>query len=278
MANKLNAIYNKIHNLKRIKHEDVKVYDFILNNVNLCFDFICENYTNNIGTKKYYIGLLNKILQETKHPLYFEINTKYKILCTEINEINYNNDENISKEKLDKLITWDKYKFYYYGNKNKLDLQDLFMISLYLLQPPRRIKDYYLLKLNSGPNRIYYNENNNMFIELNDYKTHKKYGVYKNIITGELKEIIDKYINEYVNEDGRFFNYSNSSSITNRIKRINEIICGKKLTVNDLRHMYISNFLRNNPSTHNKKELAKKMGHSITLQSMYNYRNLEDKK
>ena len=276
MVIKLNAIYNKLHNLKRVRNEDKKVNDFILNNVNLCYDFICANYTTNICTKKYYIGLLNNLLQKNKHPLYFEINKKYKLLCTEINEINYNSNEILPKNKLEKLMPWAKYQQYYYTNRNKLDLQDLFMISLYLLQPPRRIHDYYLLTLNEGANRIYYNDKNEMILELNEYKTCKKYGTYKSEINGELKEIIDNYINEYINEDGRFFNYSNSSSITNRIKRINEIICGKKLTVNDLRHMYISKFLNKNPSTHDKRELAKMMGHSVMLQSMYNYRNLEE--
>jgi len=275
MVLKLNAIYNKLHNQKRVRNEDKIVTDYILNNVNLCYKFICANYTTNIRTKKYYIGLLNNLLQKNKHHLYFEINKKYKLLCNKINVSMYNNEEILPKGKLEKLITWDNYIKCYYQNKKKLDLQDLFMISLYALQPPRRIRDYYLLKLNEGQNRIY-NENNDMFIELNDYKTSKRYGTYKSKINGELKDIISKYIQEYITEDNRFFNYSNSSSITNRIKRINEIICGKKLTVNDLRHMYISKFLSNNPSTHDKKELAKQMGHSVMLQSMYNYRNLEE--
>jgi len=235
-------------------------------------------YKQKKPTQKYYYGLLNKFLRESKHEKYFEINTKYKKLCNAFNIVNYNNDEKISKEKLQKLITWDNYKKYYHTNKEKLDLQDLFMISLYILQPPRRVKDYFLLQLNEGANRIYYNDKNEMILELNEYKTSKRYGTYKSIITGDLKDIINQYIKHYVMEDNKFFNYSSSASISNRIKRINQIICDKPLTVNDIRHMYISSFLHRNPSTHDKKELAKKMGHSVMLQSMYNYRNLENEK
>ena len=272
---KLNAIYNKIKGLYRIRHSNETIYEYIFNNVDKVEDFIMCYYKQKKPTQKYYYGLLNKLLRESKHDRYFEINTKYKTLCNAFNIVNYNNDEKISKEKLQKLITWDNYKKNYHTNKNKLDLQDLFMISLYVLQPPRRVKDYFLLQINEGSNRIYYNEKNEMILELNEYKTCKRYGTYTNIINDELKNIFDNYIKYFVNQDKRFFNYSSPASISNRIKRINEIICGKPLTVNDLRHMYISSFLHKNPSTHDKKEIAKAMGHSITLQSMYNYRNLE---
>lgn len=275
---KLNAIYNKLNGLYRIRQSNETISSYILNNVDKVEDFIMCYYEKKLPTQKYYYGLLNKFLRECKHERYFEINTKYKTLCNAFNIISYNNDEKISKEKLHKLITWDKYKNYFYTNKNKLDLQDLFMVSLYVLQPPRRVKDYFLLQLNEGANRIYYNDKSEMVLELNEYKTCKRYGTYKSIITGELKNIFDNYIKHYVNQDNRFFNYSSPASISNRIKRINEIICGKPLTVNDMRHMYISSFLHKNPSTHDKKEIAKNMGHSVMLQSMYNYRNLENEK
>ena len=274
---KLNAIYNKIMGLYRIRHSNKTISNYIIDNVDKVEDFIMCYYKQKKPTQKYYYGLLNKFLRESKHEKYFEINTKYKKLCNAFNIVNYNNDEKISKEKLQKLITWDKYIECYYTNQEKLDLQDLFMISLYVLQPPRRVKDYFLLQLNEGANRLYYNEQNEMILELNEYKTCKRYGTYSNIITGELKDIINQYIKHYINEK-HFFNYSSPASISNRVKRINEIICGKPLTVNDLRHIYISSFLNKNPSTHEKRELAKKMGHSVMLQSMYNYRNLENEK
>jgi len=275
---KLNAIYNKMNGLYRIRHSNDIIINYILDNVDKVEYFILNNYIKKLPTKKYYYGLLNKFLRDKNDPKYFEVNKKYKLLCNEINKINYNDNEYITKEKLQKLITWDKYIECYYTNQEKLDLQDLFMISLYVLQPPRRVKDYFLLQLNEGPNRLYYNEQNEMILELSDYKTSKRYGVYKSKITGDLKDIIDNYIKYYINQDNRFFNYSSSASLSNRIKRVNEIICGKPLTVNDLRHMYISSFLHRNPSTHDKKELAKHMGHSVMLQSLYNYRNLENER
>lgn len=272
---KLNAIYNKMNGLYRVRQSNDTISNYILNNIDKVDHFIMDNYKKKLPTRKYYYGLFNKLLKDKNDPKYFEVNKKYRLLCNEINKINYNDNEYVTKEKLDKLLTWDKYKNYYYKNKYRIDLQDLFVISLYVLQPPRRIKDYFLLQLNEGGNRIYYNEENEMVLELNEYKTCIRYGTYKSIITGELKNIFDNYIKHYINEDNRFFNYSSPASISNRIKRINLLLCGKPLTVNDLRHMYISSFLHKNPSTHDKKELARDMGHSLMLQSTYNYRNLE---
>ena len=68
---KLNAIYNKLNGLYRIRNKQDTISKYIVNNVDKVEDFIMRYYDKNLPTRKYYYGLLNKFLRECKHENYF---------------------------------------------------------------------------------------------------------------------------------------------------------------------------------------------------------------
>lgn len=261
-----------MHGIKRKINDSKVLKDYFINNYNEVYEFIINNYIN-LNTQKTYLSALVVFLKKNNIE-HTNIKNKLTELFTIVKEQTYNQEEIISVKKRDNLINHKAYLKCYNENKHKLHITDLLIVSLYILHPPRRIKDYYLLKLQNGHNRIFY-ENNDMFIELNDYKTSKKYGTYKCKIQDDLKQIIEEYISTYdMKENEFFFDYTNSCSFTVRLKKINHILTGKKLSLNDLRHIYISDFLQTNPSIKQKTELAKQMAHSVSTQATYNYRNL----
>ena len=267
-----NGIYNKMHGVKRKKNETSILRDYFLKNYNDVFNFIMNNYTN-LNTQKTYLAELVVFLKKNNIE-HSKIKEKLTEIYNKSKEDALNKEEVITTKKKNSLINYNEYLECYKKNKHKLNIHDLLVVSLYILQPPRRIKDYHLLKYKSGSNRIYY-ENNDMFIELNDYKTSKTYGKFKCKIEEDLKQIIEEYIKDYdISEDDYFFGYTNSCSLTCRLKKINYMLTGKQMSLNDIRHIRISEFLQSNPSIKQKKQLAEKMGHSVSTQATYNYRNI----
>ena len=159
------------------------------------------------------------------------------------------------------------------------------ILSFYRYLVPLRGQDFFSLKITY---RDVQDDNGN-FIDLkqhrlilNDYKTAKTHGQrIISIDSEELKTIIHRYINATGLKEGDYFLVKDASSIKEPITT--QIFCNDLKTVlgisvNHLRNMYVSNFLR----THKKmvadgemtqqemiakrKDLANKMAHSIATQ------------
>jgi hypothetical protein len=66
-----------------------------------------------------------------------------------------------------------------------------------------------------------------------------------------------------------------ASTLTHRIQRITEKIYGKVYTASNIRHLYAT-YINNKGSSYNeRKETAKKAGHSVEQQIKYVYREKE---
>jgi hypothetical protein len=170
-------------------------------------------------------------------------------------------------------------------------LQQFVISSIYLLIPPRRIKDYthFVWKRSptegdtekQGLNEMKnYLENNDgqspagSVIVFNTYKTAKTYGEQRVEVPKELADILKKWKSkknalgiksEYVftDRDGRPFSQPNFTRELNRI-------FGKGISVSMLRHIYITDdVLKDMPEIERLKDKAEDLGHSVSQMMRY---------
>ena len=134
--------------------------------------------------------------------------------------------------------------------------------------PPRRSKDYVDFKINDiDPEKDNYISKKNMIF--NSYKTAKTYMKQELQIPPELLKILNKWIK--VNPTEYLFFDSNGNKLTNvkLTQRLNKIF-GKKASVNQMRHTYLSNKYQDTIKLN--KEMAddmKAMGSSRSQEAIY---------
>jgi integrase len=125
---------------------------------------------------------------------------------------------------------------------------------------------------------------------LNKYKTRKTYGKY---IIDPIPEKLSKAIialikeQDYVDGENLFMSIKAKAyggGFSGRLKKVfkeatisPENIKGRDITLNTLRHSFISYFIKDNISNKKKNEYATAMGHSISMQDLYR-RIIEEEK
>ena len=164
-----------------------------------------------------------------------------------------------------------------------MPIQHEAIIKFYTLQPPRRAQD--VGNITIGPtedktkNELILNERNIPdYIIYNNYKTVSAYGVQKLKIPRLLGYILQEYIKQmklkpgmplFPTREGKFY-----KNFSEPIAYVFKEQTGHKLSVDLLRHSFISDFLKSNPSKARMKTIAGKMAHSINTQLNYNRVNL----
>lgn len=154
------------------------------------------------------------------------------------------------------------------NNEEYEKIQDYLIASLYLLIPPRRLLDYTEFKIkNIDPKKDNYLDKN--FLVFNQYKTNKWYGEQKVEIPKNLKSLLKKFISispyDYLLVDTQQKKMY-PSKLNQRLHKIFK----KKISVNMLRHIYISdNVLKDMPKLENLQEIARNMGHNFNEQILY---------
>jgi hypothetical protein len=151
------------------------------------------------------------------------------------------------------------------------EIQSFILLSLLggLFTPPRRAKDFTDFKIkNIDKTKDNYIDKNQMIF--NSFKTAKFYGEQKVLVSPELKKILTKWIcvnpTDYLFFDS-FFQPLSSVKLN---QRLNKLFDNKRISVNALRHSYLSNKYQNTIETN--KELENdltSMGSSILQQKVY---------
>ena len=160
--------------------------------------------------------------------------------------------------------------------------------TLYLDLPPRRNEDYmYMIVLkqkkvdvdNLPENMNYYIPHTNQLV-FKKYKTSKDYNqMVVNlddkktdfINYPKVKKIMKKYSQKF--EDGDYlFGTKKNTPYKNFTQEVQKVFTKgkKKPTVNILRHAFISNMFKKNPTLKDKQTIAYIMGHSLYSQAEYN--------
>ena len=266
--------YNNINKLhKLIFSNDMENLDF-LKDIDSVLKFIDTQ-------DKWAVSSKNKIIQSISSILSVlpEYKTEYKIYS----DISTGNSKKYVEDKGDivddeNYIKWDELKDLYKTVENPFDKA---LISIYTLQPPRRVKDTNLLTithnttgLNPELNYILLDSNNKPIkLIYNNYKTQSVYGVQIFDIPSKLSKILQEYIAEYQLVDGSplFANnkgkyYTNFSEV---ISKTFKKYIDKPVNANILRHSYIIDYLSIKRTPNQKKAVAIAMAHSVSIQSMY---------
>ena len=135
------------------------------------------------------------------------------------------------------------------------------------LMPPRRSLDVALLKWKNYDKKLdnYYHKGKLYF---NKYKTSDKYGLAVVDVPKELDIILKKWLK--MNPSEYVLISSNGKSLSSsQITRMLNKIFGRNVSVNMLRHIFLTNFYRNMPKLTEMQRVAAKMGHNITTAMEY---------
>ena len=136
------------------------------------------------------------------------------------------------------------------------------------LFPPRRSLDYALLKWkNFDQNEDNYYKRGKFYF--NKYKTSDTYGLAKLDVPKEVDSILKKWLkinpSEYV-----LISSNNKPLSSSQITKMLNKIFGKDVSVNMLRHIYLTNYYKGMPKLSNMEKLASSMGHNVET-ALQNY-------
>ena len=155
-------------------------------------------------------------------------------------------------------------------DREKMTFQDYLILSLYVLNPPRRIQDYTYMVLGQpeGPEENFISKKQFHFVK---YKTAKKYGEQIVGINPKLSYIIQKWKKLNPSQKWLLVNEKGEQLTTPSLTmKLNKIFGGKKISVNMLRHIFISDEVLNNaPALKSLQKTAEQMGHSTDTQQLY---------
>ena len=270
--------------LKLFKDIHGKIYDcadlsWIIDDTDKVINFIKTKYKN-LNTQRTKITMIGAILEEVK--TYSEYAKIYKHQAYLLNqEIEKINDRNLLTDKEKKsIMKWTDIKNLW--KDDSIPLNDRILMGIYTVIPPRRIEMADLLTLtatskdlNSNLNYLYIKGNTAQII-MNKFKTHKFYGKTKISISNkpEFVKLLKQYIleNNIKNGDRVFKKQSNFSKyLSNTFKRH----IGKDISVNILRHAFITDYLSKSRSIKEKKDISKLLAHNIATLEKYNRLDLQ---
>lgn len=148
-------------------------------------------------------------------------------------------------------------------------LQNFIVLALFTLIPPRRSKDYVDFKIkNIDKDKDNYLEKGKLVF--NSYKTAKTYGRQEVAIPKELSAILNKWIKVNPTDYLLFDTNMNPLSSVKLNQRFNRIFDGKKVSVNNIRHSYLTDKYAENMKT--QKAMAtdmQQMGTSTNMATNY---------
>jgi len=250
-----------------------------IKDVDTLIETITKKYENIQSRKGYiapfltltsYLKCLNKINYE-----------KLRLKFEEVNNEIYGIRKENEKPKTENLID-DFDEETILELSKKLGSEDKVIYQFYTLQAPRRNEDvsrieiinegYDKEKLDKNKNYIVINEDNipNELI-YNYYKTKKIYGKQIITITNEnLKKTIQRDILRHQKKEGdKLFNYSRADTFGKAIARVFTKVYNMKITLNTIRHSYITWEMREVRNVRYLENLAMLMGHSPKEQQLY---------
>ena len=209
---------------------------------------------------------------ETHYKFYSEKSIEMRNDKTKVDDKN----EMTAKEK-ENMLSWSKIK-----QIKPTTSHDKALVGVYVDMPPRRL-DFRIMKLTTTPDDL--NDKFNYLVLNNrgvpksfvftNYKTASKFGKQEFTIPRGLAVKLKAYITDSGLVDGNYlFGKTKDTeyvSFSSYVSKIFKKYTGKSLSVNLLRHSYISWFLKKKDlSIADKKAISVKMAHSLHTQQIYN--------
>ena len=156
------------------------------------------------------------------------------------------------------------------------EIQNYIILCLYsgLYIPPRRSKDYVEFKIKNINKNTYNYMSNKKFI-FNTYKTAKTYGQQELDVPESLLKIIRKYIKINPTDYLLFDSNKNKLSNVKLTQRLNKLFGDKKVSVNQLRHTYLSDKYQDTiKANQDMSEDLQRMGSSSIQEKVYIKKNV----
>jgi len=146
-------------------------------------------------------------------------------------------------------------------------LQNFVILSLYVLQPPRRLQDYTEMKIKGEIDKAKDNYIDKSKFIFNKYKTAKQHGKEEIAITPKLKFILDKWkkLNPH---DWLLVGMTDKKFSSSQLQQRLNSILGKKASVNILRHSFLSDKYKD-IDIREMEETARQMGHTKEQAMLY---------
>jgi len=261
-------------------------------------EFIAGNKTwSTDQSKNSYRSALASVLRnfdeyKTEYNFYSELSSK---VATEIKtEIGKNK---LSPKLLKNYLKWDTIieKTEEALVAKDIPLKDKVLMALYTLMPPRRgdFKDMKIIRTKSKKINKKYIEDlskefNYLILDKRDrpkqfiyhrYKTDRTYGSQTfDIADKKLRDLLTQYIRDYkiLNADYLLTNSKGApyeKTFSNYIASVFKQATGKTISIDILRHSYITDFLSNKPTLNKRAHIAKEMANSISTQAEYEFIN-----
>jgi hypothetical protein len=167
--------------------------------------------------------------------------------------------------------------------------RNIMMVALLTLQPPARLGNYLDMVYKDGSkmkrkaeslkkDRNYVIEDDGKFkFVFNKYKTAKSVGqVVSEVKDERLNKLLSKWFQDYNTSKKDFLVNANGSKMSqegasNAIRSGTKRITGKELTLNALRHIFLTHFTSSNPSIEEKTEVAALVGQTYKPSRMELY-------
>ena len=167
--------------------------------------------------------------------------------------------------------------------------RNIMIVALLTLQPPARIGNYLNMIYKDGSkmkrkseslkkDRNYVIEDDGKFkFVFNKYKTAKSVGQVVSEVTDErLNKLLNKWFEDYNPAKKDFLVNANGSKmsqegVSNAVRSGSKRITGKELTLNALRHIFITHFTASNPSIEQKSRTAALLGQTYNPSRMELY-------
>ena len=248
-----------------------------LNNAEEIIRKIEEKYDNMQSRKAYISSYLTLIsyMPTIKRENYEKLREKFEEVNNEIYGIRGENEIGENEQMIDSFDEEDILR-----RMKGLKTEEELIYLYYTLQPPRRSEDVFLLTIKKDSDNIEDDKNyiiideEKKMVEIiyNRYKTDKVYGRQRiNVQNGKISEKLREYIYKNdIREGERIFKeYSSPRTFGVAVSRIFTKIYGKKITLNNIRHSYITWEMREMRSVNYLSNLAMLMGHSKDEQDLY---------
>ena len=293
--------------LSKLSNYNIDVHNLI--SIDVAMEYLSQKLE--YGTV---IGYLSAILWYSKANNINE--DKYEDISKEIGKYyKYKKDKllknELSEKAQNKYVNWkiivnvqNSLKLLYEKDTSNKKLHMYYIIiSLYVLMPPRRVKDYVELHVDSTQEIIQdqvipYGElnefndinndieshNNNYYVDKGNkgyfvfhlYKTMTTYSSQYLELNPELHLILKDYVNKNNIENRESLLKLKRSNFSRYLQKIFMAYISKPLTVNDLRHIYIIHMKdgRELRTGYEQLKLSKQMAHSVSTQQDY-YKNVD---
>ena len=256
--------------LKNMNYESVEDLD---KNPKKVIEYLKNKYENINALKTRLSALYVVTENKDYHTDMMDNITKYNEETNKQEKNNKQKDNWMTAEEIQKIYDdleiktkplWKKKDL---TTKEILKIQDYVILSLFTLIPPRRAMDYIEFKINNiNTNKDNYIKGTNLIF--NTFKTSKQKGTQTIKLPKELKNILTKYI-RFIGDKSDYLIFNNKFqqlSTPNFTLRLNKIF-GKKVSVNMLRHIYLSE--KHADNLKDMKQDFADMGSSLQQSNVY---------